>query len=575
VTVKELGEKMSDVKNQDIIKTLLGRGVMATLNQSIDHELAIEICKQFHYEAAIQSFEEVVVQEHEAESKPENLLPRAPVVTVMGHVDHGKTSLLDALRETDVVAGEAGGITQHIGAYQVEVKSGQKITFLDTPGHAAFSAMRSRGAGVTDIVILVVAADDGIMPQTVEAISHAKAAEVPIIVAVNKIDKPEADPSRVYNELLQHGVVVEVMSGDVLAVEVSATKKINLDKLEEAILLQSEVLELLANPDRAAEGAVVEARVERGRGSVATVLVQRVTLKLGDAFVVGAEWGRVRALIDDKGRNVTEARPSVPVEVLGLQGTPEAGDDFVVVENEARAREVSDFRQRKLRHERTVIGRGSIEQMFSKIKAGETSELPVVVKGDVQGSVEAIMGAAEKMSTDEVAVRVLHSGVGGINESDVTLAKASDAMVVGFNVRANKQARDLADQEGVDIRYYSVIYNLIDDLKGMLSGMLAPTIREHFLGNAEIREVFGVSKVGKVAGCLVTDGVVRRGARVRLLRDNVVIHEGTLSTLKRFKDDVKEVKQGTECGMSFENYQDIQVGDVIEAFELEEIARAL
>ncbi len=575
ITVQELANRMAE-RGADVIKALMKMGVMATITQTIDADTAELVAAEFGHRVKRVSEADVELDlVAPTEDTEGNLQPRAPVVTVMGHVDHGKTSLLDALRHTNVVAGEAGGITQHIGAYQTQTRSGQKITFLDTPGHAAFSAMRSRGARVTDIVILVVAADDGIMPQTVEAINHAKAANVPIIVAVNKIDKPEADPSRVYNELLQHGIVVEAMSGDVLAVEVSATQKTNLDKLEEAILLQSEVLELSANPDRPAEGAVVEAKLERGRGSVATVLVQRGTLKLGDIFVVGTEWGRVRALLDDKGRNIKAAGPSTPVEVLGLQGMPEAGDDFVVVESEARAREVSDFRKRKQRQDRAVVGRSSVEQMFSKIRAGETSELPVVVKGDVQGSVEAIIGATVKMSTDEVAVRVLHGGVGGINESDITLAKASQAMVIGFNVRANKQARDLAEQEGVDIRYYSVIYNLIDDLKGMLSGMLAPTIRENFLGNAEIREVFAVSKIGKVAGCLVTEGVVKRGAKVRLLRDNVVIHEGTLSTLKRFKDDVNEVKQGTECGMSFENYQDIQVGDVIEAFELEEIARTL
>lgn len=575
ITVQELANRMAE-RGADVIKALMKMGVMATITQTIDADTAELVAAEFGHRVKRVSEADVELDlVAPTEDTEGNLQPRAPVVTVMGHVDHGKTSLLDALRHTNVVAGEAGGITQHIGAYQTQSRSGQKITFLDTPGHAAFSAMRSRGARVTDIVILVVAADDGIMPQTVEAINHAKAANVPIIVAVNKIDKPEADPSRVYNELLQHGIVVEAMSGDVLAVEVSATQKTNLDKLEEAILLQSEVLELSANQDRPAEGAVVEAKLERGRGSVATVLVQRGTLKLGDIFVVGAEWGRVRALLDDKGRNIKAAGPSTPVEVLGLQGMPEAGDDFVVVESEARAREVSDFRKRKQRQDRAVVGRSSVEQMFSKIRAGETSELPVVVKGDVQGSVEAIIGATVKMSTDEVAVRVLHGGVGGINESDITLAKASQAMVIGFNVRANKQARDLAEQEGVDIRYYSVIYNLIDDLKGMLSGMLAPTIRENFLGNAEIREVFAVSKIGKVAGCLVTEGVVKRGAKVRLLRDNVVIHEGTLSTLKRFKDDVNEVRQGTECGMSFENYQDIQVGDVIEAFELEEIARTL
>jgi translation initiation factor IF-2 len=575
ITVQELSNRMAE-RGADVVKSLMKMGVMATFTQTIDGDTAELVAQEFGHRVKRVSESDVELDlVSTAQDEDTQLSSRAPVVTVMGHVDHGKTSLLDALRATDVVAGEAGGITQHIGAYQIETKGGQKITFIDTPGHAAFSSMRARGAHVTDIVILVVSADDGVMPQTEEAISHAQAAEVPIIVAVNKIDKPDADPKRVYNELLQHGLVVESMGGDILNVEVSALKKTNLDKLEEAILLQSELLELKANAERSGEGTVVEAKLERGRGPVATVLVQRGTVKVGDIFVVGAEWGRVRALIDDHGRNVEEAGPSTPVEVLGLQGTPDAGDDFVVVENEARAREVSDFRQRRIRQSRAATGRGSIEQMFSKIQAGETSELPIVVKADVQGSVEAILGASEKMSTDEVAVRVLHGGVGAINESDVTLAKASNAMVIGFNVRANKQARDMAETEEVDIRYYSVIYDLLDDLRGMLSGMLAPTIRENFLGNAEIREVFAVSKIGKVAGCLVVEGQVKRGAKVRLLRDNVVIHEGTLSTLKRFKDDVKEVKQGTECGMSFENYQDIQVGDVIEAFEVEEVAREL
>src|SRR5690606_20105221 len=506
----------------------------------------------------------------------DTLRPRPPVVTVMGHVDHGKTSLLDALRQTDVASGEAGGITQHIGAYQVHMQSGKSITFLDTPGHEAFTQMRARGAKVTDIVVLVVAADDSVMPQTVEAIHHAKAAGVPLVVAINKCDKPQANPQKVRQELLNHEVVVEQMGGEVQSVEVSAKTRKGLDALEEAILLQAEILDLKANPDRKAEGVVVEAKLERGRGSVATVLVQRGTLHVGDVFVAGSSWGRVRALIDDKGKNVVSAGPAVPVEVLGLQGTPEAGDEFVVVENEARAREVAEFRERKQREARSAVSaRGTLEQMFSKIKAGEQKELPIVVKTDVQGSLEAILAAAKKLSTDEVAVRVLHGAVGGINESDVALAAASKGAIIGFNVRASKQARDLAERDGVDIRYYSIIYNLMDDLKALLSGMLAPTIRENFLGYAEIREVFNISKVGKVAGCMVTEGLVKRGAKVRLLRDNVVIHEGQLSTLKRFKDDVREVKQGMDCGMSFENYNDIQQGDVIECFELESVAREL
>jgi translation initiation factor IF-2 len=505
-----------------------------------------------------------------------DLLTRAPVVTIMGHVDHGKTSLLDALRETDVAGGEAGGITQHIGAYQVELKTGEKITFLDTPGHEAFTAMRARGAKVTDIVVLVVAADDGIMPQTVEALNHAKAAEVPIIVAINKIDKPEANPERVRQSLLQHGIVVEELGGDTIAVEVSAKKKTGLDKLEETILLQAEVLELKANPKRAAEGAVVEARLDKGRGPVATVLVQRGTLRVGDIVVAGTVWGRVRALHDDRIQDVEEAGPAEPVEILGLSGTPEAGDDFHVVESEARAREISSYRERQRRTARTAVAaRGTLEQMFTKIQAGQASEMPILVKTDVQGSLEAILASATKIGNDEVKVRIVHGAVGGINESDITLAKASNALIVGFNVRANKQARDMASRDRVEIRYYSIIYNLIDDLKGVLSGMLEPTRKEKFLGNAEILQIFDISKVGKVAGCRVTEGLIKRGAKVRLLRDNVVIHEGTLKTLKHLKDEVREIGSGKECGMAFENYQDIREGDVIEAFEIEEVARTI
>jgi translation initiation factor IF-2 len=494
----------------------------------------------------------------------------------MGHVDHGKTSLLDALRETDVAAGEAGGITQHIGAYRVSLSDGQQITFLDTPGHEAFTNMRARGAQATDIVVLVVAADDGVQPQTIEAIRHAQAAGVPMIVAINKMDKPDADPNRVRNELLQHEVVVESMGGEVQDVEVSATKKMNLDKLEEAILLQAEILELQANPSRTAYGTVVEARQERGRGSVATVLVQRGTLNVGDVFIAGAEWGRVRALMDDHGNNVENAGPSMPVEVLGFQGTPAAGDDFAVVEDEARAREVTEYRQRMERDKRSAAtARGTLEQMFTQIKEGTADELPVVVKADAQGSVEAIAASFEKLSTDEVKVRLLHGAVGGITESDVTLARASGGLIIAFNVRANPQAREMAKRDGVDIRYYSIIYDALDDIKGMLSGMLAPELRENFLGYAEIREVFNITKVGKVAGCYVTEGVVKRGAGVRLLRDNVVIHEGKLKTLKRFKDEVREVQSNYECGMAFENYDDIKQGDVIECFEVEEISRQL
>jgi translation initiation factor IF-2 len=508
--------------------------------------------------------------------KDENMVSRAPVVTVMGHVDHGKTSLLDALRETDVADREAGGITQHIGAYQVTLEGGDKITFVDTPGHAAFTDMRARGAKVTDIVVLVVAADDGIMPQTVEAISHAKAAEVPIIVAINKMDVGGADANRVRQELLQHDLVVEEMGGEVIAVEVSAKEKTNLDKLEEMILLQSELLDLKANPDRPAEGVVVESKMEHGRGSVATILVQRGTLRTGDIFVAGGEWGRVRALVDDHGNQVSEAGPAMPIEVLGLNGSPDAGDEVAAVDSEARAREVTDFRQRRDKDARAAAGaRGTLEQMFEKIGQGEAQTLPVVLKADAHGSVEAISAALNKMATDEVKVQILHSGVGGINESDITLAQASGGFVIGFNVRANPQARDLAKHEGVDLSYYSIIYNVIDDLRQALSGMLAPTMREHLLGYADILEVFNVSKIGKIAGCMVTEGQVKRGSSVRLLREDVVIHEGELSQLKRFKDDVKEVKEGNECGMAFTNYQDLQPRDRIECFDIEEVAREL
>jgi translation initiation factor IF-2 len=575
ITVQELANRMAE-RAADVIKALMRMGVMATINQTIDADTAELIVTEFGHRLRRVSEADVEIGLRGEEDLPESLEPRAPVVTVMGHVDHGKTSLLDALRETDVAGGEAGGITQHIGAYRVTLRSGKQITFIDTPGHQAFTAMRARGANVTDIVVLVVAADDGIMEQTVEAIRHAKAAEAPIIVAINKIDRPDARPDRVRQELLQHDLVVEQMGGEVLDVEVSALKKTNLDKLEEAILLQAELLDLTANRNRAAEGVVLEAKLERGRGAVATVLIQRGTLRVGDIFVAGSEWGRVRALVDDRGQNLREASPSTPVEVLGLNGTPLAGDDFVVAENEGRARDIADFRQRRRRDAHAASGaRGTLEQMFSQIAAGAAKELPVVVKSDVQGSLEAIVGSLERLSTSEVSVRVLHSAVGGINESDVILAKASNAVIVGFNVRANPQARELARRDGVEIRYYSIIYDLIEDMRGALSGLLAPTLRERFLGNASIREVFTITRVGKVAGCMVTEGTVRRGAKVRLLRDDVVIHEGSLKTLKRFKDEVREVNQGYECGMAFENYQDIQTGDVIECFEVEEVARAL
>ncbi|NYZ13118.1 translation initiation factor IF-2 [Azospirillum sp. RWY-5-1] len=577
ITVQELANRMAE-RGADVIKALMRMGVMATINQTIDADTAELVVAEFGHRARRVSEADVEIGLRGGDDVAENTLPRPPVVTIMGHVDHGKTSLLDALRQTDVVSGEAGGITQHIGAYQVTLASGAKITFIDTPGHAAFTEMRARGANVTDVVVLVVAANDGVMPQTVEAIRHAKAAKVPIIVAINKIDLPDAKPDRVRQELLQHELVVEDMGGDVLDVVVSAKTKLNLDKLEEAILLQAEILELRANPKRSAEGVVIEAKLERGRGSVATVLVQRGTLKVGDVFVTGAEWGRVRALIDDRGRSITEAGPAFPVEVLGLNGTPMAGDDFSVVDTEARAREIAEFRQRKKREvANAATARGSLQDMFNRIQAGEAKELPVVIKGDVQGSIEAISGALEKLTEEntEVKVRVLHASVGAINESDVTLANASNAMIIGFNVRANPQARDLAKRDGVEIRYYSIIYNVIDDVRQALTGMLAPTLRERFIGYAEIREVFNITRVGKVAGCMVTQGQVKRGAGVRLLRDNVVIHEGTLKTLKRFKDEVREVREGYECGMAFENYDNILAGDVIEAFEMEEVARAL
>ena len=575
ITVQELANRMAE-RGADVIKALMRMGVMATINQTIDADTAELVVGEFGHRLRRVSEADVEMGLRGEEDLPEALESRAPVVTVMGHVDHGKTSLLDALRETDVAASEAGGITQHIGAYRVSLRSGKQITFIDTPGHQAFTAMRARGANVTDVVVLVVAADDGIMEQTVEAIRHAKAAQVPIIVAINKIDRPDARPERVRQELLQHEIVVEQLGGEVLDVEVSALKKTNLDKLEEAILLQAELLDLMANPNRPAEGVVLEAKLERGRGAVATVLIQRGTLRVGDIFVAGSEWGRVRALVDDRGQTQQEAGPSTPIEVLGLNGTPLAGDDFVVAENESRARDIADFRQRRRREANATLGaRGTLEQMFSQIAAGVAKELPVIVKSDVQGSLEAIVGSLEKLSTDEVSVRVLHAAVGGINESDVILAKASAAFIIGFNVRANPQARDLARRDGIEIRYYSIIYDLIDDMRGALSGLLAPTLRERFLGNASIRDVFNITKVGKVAGCMVVEGAVRRGARVRLLRDNVVIHEGTLKTLKRFKDEVREVNQGYECGMAFENYQDIQAGDVIECFEVEEVARAL
>jgi translation initiation factor IF-2 len=575
ITVADLANRMAR-RTVDVIKVLMKNGMMATPNDIIDADTAELVATEYGHivkRVAESDVLEGLTGDKDDDAKLES---RPPVVTIMGHVDHGKTSLLDALRKTDVVSGEAGGITQHIGAYQVNLKSGQKITFLDTPGHAAFTQMRARGAKVTDLVVLVVAADDGVMPQTVEAIAHAKAAGVPMIVAVNKIDKGDANPTRVKTELLQHEVQVEDMGGETQAVEVSATKGMGLDKLEEAILLQAEILDLKANPDRPAEGAVVEAKLDKGRGPVATVLVQRGTLKVGDIVVAGAEWGRVRLLANERGESVKSAGPSTPIEVLGLSAPPEAGDEMVVVENEARAREVAEYRGRKRREQRQASSsRQTLDQLLQTREAGEKRLLPLVLKTDVQGSSEAIQGALAKLATSEVGPQILQSGVGGITESDVILAHASGAAVIGFNVRANNQARDRAKRDGVEIRYYNIIYNLVDDVKAALSGMLTPETREKFLGNAEILEVFNISKVGKVAGCKVTEGIMRRGGKVRLIRDNVVIHEGELSTLKRFKDEVKEVQTGQECGMAFLNYQDMQKGDVIECFEVETIQRAL
>ncbi len=575
ISVADLANRMA-VRGIDVVKALMRLEIMANVNHVLDAETAELIVTEFGHKAKLVSESDVEIGIQGEEDRNEDLTSRPPVVAVMGHVDHGKTSLLDALRATDVAAGEAGGITQHIGAYQIGISSGQKITFIDTPGHEAFTEMRSRGSQVTDIVVLVVAADDGVQPQTVEALNHAKVAEVPIIIAINKIDRPDADPDRVRNELLNYEIVVEKLGGDVLDVEVSAVEKTNLHKLEEAILLQAEVLELQSNPDRSAQGAVIEAKLERGRGAVATVLIQRGTLNQGDIFIAGSEWGRVRALINDRGETISAAGPSEPVEVLGLQGAPLAGDDFVVVEDEARAREVTEYRQRAERQKSlTVSGRGTLEQMFDQIKAGEVQELPIVIRGDVQGSIEAIVGSLEKLATDEVKVRVMHSAVGGITESDIILAKSAGGIIIGFNVRANPQARQMAQQDHVDIRYYSIIYNAIDDMKQLMEGLLAPEINERQIGYAEVREVFGVSKAGKAAGCMVTEGLFKRGNKVRLLRDDVVIFEGSLKTLRRFKDDVREVQQGYECGMAFESYDDIKQGDVIECFESEQVARTL
>ena len=577
ITVQDLAVRMSE-RGADVIKTLMRMGVMATINQAIDADTAELVVTEMGHRYKRVAEGDVETSLADIPDTDDELFPRPPVVTIMGHVDHGKTSLLDALRATDVAAHEAGGITQHIGAYQVTLPSQQKITFLDTPGHEAFTAMRARGAKVTDIVVLVVAGDDGVMPQTKEAIAHAKAAGVPLIVAINKMDKPGSDASRVQNELLREEIQVEALGGDVQSIEVSATKRMNLDKLEEAILLQAEVLELKANPDRDADGVVIEAKLDPGRGSVATVLVQRGTLMVGDILVAGSVWGRVRRLVDDRGQAVEDAGPAFPVEVLGLSGTPQAGDEFQVVESEARAREISDFRTRRDRQlelARAAGGRGTLEEMIKGIREGTAKELPVLIKADVQGSAEALAGALSRLGTEKVITRVVYSGVGGISEADMTLAKASGALIIGFNVRANPQAREIAKRDKVDIRYYSIIYKVTEDMQALMVGLLDPTYKETLVGNAQIREVFKVTKSGNVAGCMVTDGKVTRGNKVRLLRDNIVIHEGTLKSLRRFKDEVKEVQHGFECGMAFENYEDMKVGDIVECFDVEQVQPTL
>jgi translation initiation factor IF-2 len=576
ITIQELAQRMSE-RAVDVVKYFMKQGQILKPGDVIDADTAELIASEFGHTVRRVAESDIEGGLFDVEDKPEDLKPRSPVVTIMGHVDHGKTSLLDAIRNANVVSGEAGGITQHIGAYQVE-KNGQKITFIDTPGHAAFTAMRARGAQATDIAILVVAADDSVMPQTVESISHAKAAGVPIIVAINKIDKPQADPQKIRADLLRHEVFVESMGGDVLDVEVSATKGTNLDRLLEAVLLQAELLDLKANPDRTAEGVVIEAKLDKGRGPVATVLVQTGTLMVGDIVVAGSEWGRVRALVADRGEQLDEALPATPVEILGIQGTPQAGDRFAVVNNEARAREIAEYRQRLARDKavaKHVGQRGSLEQMMTQLQSSGLKEFPLVIKGDVQGSVEAIVAALDKLGTDEVRARIVHAGAGGITESDVSLAATSGAAMIGFNVRANPQARQAAEAAGIEIRYYNIIYNLVDDVKAAMSGLLSPERRETFIGNAEILEIFDITKVGKIAGCRVTEGKVERGAGVRLIRDNVVIHEGTLKTLKRFKDEVSEVPAGQECGMAFQNYEDMRAGDVIECFRVEMVTRTL
>ncbi len=573
ITVQDLANRMAE-KTADVVKVLMKMGVMANATQSLESDTAQLVAEELGHKVTVVKDDDVLNDIKDFEDPDGSLIQRAPVVTIMGHVDHGKTSLLDAFRQSNVVSGEAGGITQHIGAYQTN-NNNKKITFIDTPGHAAFSNMRARGSKTTDIIILVVAADDGIKPQTIESIAHAKNAEVPIIVAINKIDLPGADPDKVRNELLSHEVIVEKLSGDVLDIEVSATKGTNLDKLEEAIHLQADLLNLRANPDRKARGSVIESKLEKGRGSVATILVQKGTLKVSDIFVSGSEWGKVKALIDDKGKNIKQAEPSVPVEVLGFDSNPLAGDDFIVVESEGIARKIAEFRASKLQIQKNTVAKSNVEEMFAQINKGEATSLPVVIKTDVQGSAEAIENSITKLSTDEVKVNVIYKGVGAITESDVTLASSGRGFIVGFNVRALPHARDIAKRDGVDIKYYSIIYELIDDVKNLLTGLLKPDISEKITGNVEIREVFNISKVGNIAGCMVKDGLISRKSQIRILRDNIVIHKGQISSLKRFKEEVSEVKSGFECGVMLDNYSDIKVGDIIETFEEVSTSRKL
>ena len=565
ITVQDLANRMAE-KTADVVKSLMKMGVMANATQSLDADTAELVVAELGHKTVRVTDDDLLKDIEDFKDPEESKVSRAPVVTIMGHVDHGKTSILDAFRSSNVVAGESGGITQHIGAYQIGEKE-KSITFIDTPGHAAFSNMRARGAKTTDIVILVVAADDSLKPQTIESIAHAKAANVPIIVAINKIDLPNIDPEKVRQDLLMHEIIVEKLNGDVLDVEVSAIKKTNLDKLKEAILLQADILNLKANPNRAARGAIIESKLEKGRGSVATVLVQKGTLRVGDIFVSGSEWGKVKALIDENGKNIKEAKPSTPVEVLGFDSNPLAGDDFIVVESEAVARKIAEHRFNKLQIQKNKVVKSNVEDMFEQINQGKASSLPIIIKADVQGSAEAIENSVIKLSTSEVEVTVVHKGVGAITESDVALANSSKGFIIGFNVRALPHARDAAKRDGVDMKYYSIIYELIDDVKNLLSGLLKPDISEKISGNAEIREVFNISKIGNIAGCIVKDGLVSRNSKIRLLRNNVVIHSGILTSLKRFKEEVKEVKSGFECGLMIENYSDIKVGDIIETYE--------